>query len=145
MYGTLLFIHIGVSILLILAVLMQSGKGGGLSGAFGGGGGGNQTAFGGRGAVDFLGKATWILGSAFMVLSLLLAVMASGDGGPSSLIQKNSALPSAIPPASAPGTPVDAEAPSDPISNDPPLDANPADEPASGEETSEDPATPGGN
>jgi len=144
MYGILLFIHIGVSILLILAVLMQSGKGGGLSGAFGGGGG-NQTAFGGRGAVDFLGKATWILGSAFMVLSLLLAVLASGDGGPSSLIQKSAAPPSAFPPASAPGTGLDSATPPDAT----PSDVVPAESPATGEptggETPADPATPGGN
>ncbi len=75
MYVLILFIHILVAVVLMAVVLMQSGKGGGLSGAFGGGGG-NQTLFGGRGAVDFLGKATWVLGGLFMVTSLTLAVMA---------------------------------------------------------------------
>jgi preprotein translocase subunit SecG len=52
---------------------MQAGRGGGLASAFGGGGGG-QTLFGGRGATTVLTKATWILGTAFMVTSLFMAL-----------------------------------------------------------------------
>ena len=92
MYVAILIVHILVAFVLMAVVLMQSGKGGGLSNAFGGGGG-NQTLFGGRGAVDFLGKATWVLGGLFMVTSLTLAVL-SGDrraSGPAgSLIDKES-------------------------------------------------------
>ena len=42
-------VHVFASIFLILVVLLQSGKGGGMGAAFGGGGGGGQV-FGGRGA-----------------------------------------------------------------------------------------------
>lgn len=102
MYGLLLVLFVIVCVFLILVVLMQSGRGGGLSGAFGGGG--NQTVFGGRGAVDFLGKATWILGGAFMALALVLAVLsATGEGGTKSLIEKQA--------GSFPTTPLTSPAP----------------------------------
>ncbi len=101
MYILVLIIHILVAFTLMAVVLMQSGKGQGLAGAFGGGGG-NQTLFGGRGAVDFLGKATWVLGAAFMLSSLSLAYLSghgAGGAAPSSLLKK------ALPPASAPAAP----------------------------------------
>lgn len=101
MYVVILVIHIIVAVILMAVVLMQSGKGGGISGAFGGGGG-NQTLFGGRGAVDFLGKSTWVLGGLFMVTSLTLAVMAGNlreAGSRRSIIEK------APTPTSAPAFP----------------------------------------
>src|SRR5512140_2602424 len=120
MYVLILILHILVCFALMAVVLMQSGKGHGLAGAFGGGGG-NQTLFGGRGAVDFLGKATWVLGAAFMVTSLTLAVLGGAMGKsskPQSLIPKESGSAPAIPgglPAGAPGggeaTPVPSEPP----------------------------------
>jgi preprotein translocase subunit SecG len=106
MYVLVLILHILVSIVLMGVVLMQSGKGRGMAGTFGGGG--NQTLFGGRGAVDFLGKATWFLGGAFMLTSLTLAVLTANQsnlgGGGKSLIPKASSSAPAFPPAeSAPG------------------------------------------
>ena len=52
-----------VSIALIGSVLMQSGKGSGLSDAFGGGGGG----------CFFMAKATIVLGILFAVITLVIA------------------------------------------------------------------------
>jgi preprotein translocase subunit SecG len=76
MYGLLLALHIIVCFSLIVVVLLQSGKGGGLAGgAFGGTA---QTVFGGRGANDFMTRATMILGGSFFVTSLVLALMSSG-------------------------------------------------------------------
>ena len=49
-------IHVVVCVLLILIVLLQSGKSADLAGAFGGGG--SQTAFGARGTATFLSKLT---------------------------------------------------------------------------------------
>lgn len=77
LYPIIIVLHILVAALLVTVVLMQAGRGGGLAGAFGGGaggGGGGQTLFGGRGATTFLTKVTWILGGAFMVTSLVLAL-----------------------------------------------------------------------
>ncbi len=73
MFYLFLTLHILVSIILIAVVLLQSGKGADLAGAFGGGG--SQTAFGPRGAGTFLGKLTTACAIIFMVTSLALAIM----------------------------------------------------------------------
>ena len=86
-YGLILVLHLLICVVLILVVLLQSGKGGGLAGAFGGMGGAGQTLFGGRGAATFLSKATTVLGIAFMATSLVLALMAGARGGPRSVIR----------------------------------------------------------
>jgi preprotein translocase subunit SecG len=76
MYGFLLILHILVCFSLVLVILLQSGKGGGLAGgAFGGTA---QTVFGGRGATDFLTRATMVLAAGFFLTSIALAMMSSG-------------------------------------------------------------------
>jgi preprotein translocase subunit SecG len=113
MYGLLLVLHLIICLALISVVLVQSGKGGGLAGgAFGGSA---QTVFGGRGATDFFTRATMVLGVAFFVTSLTLALMTSTGGRSSrSLLQQEAqrvpaAAPQTSPPAggtpSAPSTP----------------------------------------
>jgi preprotein translocase subunit SecG len=83
MYSILIGLYILICGILIAIVLMQSSKGEGLAGVFGGGGG--QALFGGR-TGDVLTKATSVLGAAFMVLSLVLALI-SGRA-PRSFIQE---------------------------------------------------------
>lgn len=78
MAGFLLVIHYITCFGMILVILLQSGKGGGLAGAFGGGG---STIFGGRGAGTVLTRATMVLGAVFFVTSLGLALI-SAQGGP---------------------------------------------------------------
>lgn len=68
----LLIIFIPICILLILVVLLQSGKGGGLSGAFGGAGA--QPFLGARGTADFLSKLTIYLAIGFISLALILSI-----------------------------------------------------------------------
>jgi len=68
-----------VCFLLVVVVLLQSGKGGGVSGAFGIGQA-SQTIFGASGAGNVLTKATAVLGGAFMLISLLLAMLEGGSG-----------------------------------------------------------------
>ena len=77
MATVILGIHILISVTLILVVLLQSGKGGGLAGAFGGGGG-VGAVFGGQAAGDFLTKATRYLAIGFMLTSLTLAMISKG-------------------------------------------------------------------
>lgn len=79
MYGLLLGLFILVCILQMIAILLQSSKGGGLAGAFGGGGMG--AVFGGRGAATFLSKVTSVLAALFMLLALVMGLIASGGGG----------------------------------------------------------------
>lgn len=70
MYGLLLAVHIIVSVLLIVAVLLQSGKGADIGAVFGGAG--SQALFGSAGPADFLNKATRVLVVVFMLTSLTL-------------------------------------------------------------------------
>src|SRR5262245_66005374 len=88
LYGLLVVIHVLVSLFLIAVVLLQTGKRADLAGAFGGGG--SQTAFGPRGASNFLSKATTISAIVFMFTSLSLAILSSRRpiGGGSSVLDK---------------------------------------------------------
>jgi preprotein translocase subunit SecG len=67
-------LHILISILLILAVLIQGGENVDITAAFGGV---SQAAFGPRGAITTLAKITWALGAIFMATSITLAVWAT--------------------------------------------------------------------
>ena len=73
MFALFVIVHVIVSLVLILVVLLQSGKAGDLASAFGGAG--SQTAFGARGAATVLTKATTICSILFMITSLGLAIM----------------------------------------------------------------------
>ena len=68
-------IHVIVCIILILAVLLQSGKAADLAGAFGGMG--SQSVFGPRGAATLLTKLTTISAVLFMITSLGLWILSS--------------------------------------------------------------------
>jgi preprotein translocase subunit SecG len=84
-HGLIVAIHILVCFFIIIVVLLQSGKSGDISAAFGGQG--SQTAFGPRGAASALSKATTWSAVAFMVTSITLSVYASRRGGPKSVLQ----------------------------------------------------------
>jgi preprotein translocase subunit SecG len=77
MIAFLSVIHILVSILMVVSVLLQSSRGGGLAGMFGGGGG-MGGVFGGRGAASFLSKVTMWLAIGFATTSLTIAFLSSG-------------------------------------------------------------------
>src|SRR5439155_14930544 len=68
-------LHVIVCLFLMLTVLLQSGKGGGMGAAFGGGNA--ATVFGGSGASSFLRQLTAIAGGIFMSTSMVLAFLAS--------------------------------------------------------------------
>ncbi len=86
MFGLLLGILILDGILLMVVVLLQAGKGGGLA-AMGGGAAGTDTFMGGRQAASFLTRATWVAGSVFLVLAVVLAVLSSRRQEPAPLLQ----------------------------------------------------------
>lgn len=80
MFTLFVIVHVVVAVVLVLVVLLQSGKAGDLSTAFGGAG--SQTAFGTRSAATFLNKATAVAAVLFMVTSLGLSIMSfRGSGG----------------------------------------------------------------
>lgn len=74
MYTFLMIIHVFVSIVLILVILMQAGRGGGVSEIFGGSS--TQTIFG-TSATKFLTRATAACAVVFIITSLSLAVLSS--------------------------------------------------------------------
>jgi len=86
MYGFLLTLIILDGLLLITVVLLQAGKGGGLA-AMGGGAAATEGVLGGRQATTMLTRATWVTGSLFMVLALVLAIMSSRSAAPDSILR----------------------------------------------------------
>lgn len=75
MYSILAFVHVAVSVVLIVIVLMQSQQSMNLSGMFGGA---SQSALGSQ-PQSVLSKLTTILAIVFMALSLLFSVIPRGD------------------------------------------------------------------
>ena len=74
----LLVFHVFLSIGIIGLVLLQRGKGADAGAALGGGGGGGSgTVFGSQGSANFLSRATAVFATAFFVVSLTLAYLAS--------------------------------------------------------------------
>jgi preprotein translocase subunit SecG len=87
MYTLLILLYIIVSVALTIVILLQSSKGGGLAGAFGGSGAAGAV-FGGRGAATFLSKTTTVLATAFLVLSLILALMSRTSTAARGLVEQ---------------------------------------------------------
>jgi preprotein translocase subunit SecG len=93
-------VHILVCFFIIIVVLLQSGKSGDISAAFGGQG--SQTAFGPRGAASALSKATTWSAVAFMVTSITLSIYASRHTGGGSVLQGIKSQPAKTQPAPSP-------------------------------------------
>ncbi len=74
-YSLLLILFVIDAVLLMIVILLQDSKGQGLGGAFGAGGQLGTAMFGGRGAGDFLSKATTYLGTAFLGLAVLMTIV----------------------------------------------------------------------
>lgn len=99
MFWFLIGIEIILAIFIIIAVLMQSSKGGGLAGTFGGAQMG--TVFGVRRTADFLSKITSILAAIFITLSLIINIffLPNRTTPTESVIQRGmSTVPPPIPP-----------------------------------------------
>lgn len=76
MYNFLTILHVIVCIFLMLVVLLQAGRGGGMGIAFGGSGG-SQSVFGSSGGANFLTKMTAVCAFIFFANSMTLAYMSS--------------------------------------------------------------------
>ena len=77
-FGILLFLFIVICILLCLLILIQSDKGGGISGAIGGGLSGVNNFLGTQDTANVLTKGTYIFGSIFLLLCVLMTFFAPG-------------------------------------------------------------------
>lgn len=86
--------HVFICVVLILVVLVQAGKDGGI-GAMSGGGS-SQTIFGSSGGANFFTRFTSATAALFMITSIVLTVSKTGT--------KRSVFDSAKPVSTAPGT-----------------------------------------
>ncbi len=119
-------VHVLVSFLLVVVVLLQSGKAADLAGAFGGAG--SQTAFGPRGAATFLSKATTWCAVMFMLNSIALGLRQTTYRPAGSSVLQQYSKPASTqppsPPASMPAQPSvpqqQAPAPQNPAPQPPP-------------------------
>lgn len=86
----LLIFHVFLSIGIIGLVLLQRGKGADAGAALGGGSSGS--VFGSQGSANFLSRATAVLATAFFLVSLSLAYLASNREAASSVVSNDSVL-----------------------------------------------------
>jgi preprotein translocase subunit SecG len=120
-------------LVLIIVVLLQSGKAADLAGAFGGAG--SQTAFGPRGAANVLSKATTWCAIMFMVSAFALFVHVDKVVEQGSSVLQNVSKPAPKTPPTAPVNPA-APQPTAPAQTNQP----PAQQPATQQPTQQAPA-----
>src|ERR1700726_3503869 len=114
-------------LVLIVVVLLQSGKAADLAGAFGGAG--SQTAFGPRGAANVLSKATTWCAVMFMLCAFAMVLRTDKAVGQGNSILERVSKPAPKPtPATTPAAPAKtpATAPATPQSNTQPASQPPA-------------------
>ncbi|MGG5505551.1 MULTISPECIES: preprotein translocase subunit SecG [unclassified Myroides] len=79
-----------VCFLLIVVIMVQNPKGGGLDSSFGG----STVAGGVKNTNDFLDKSTWTLGAVLIILILMSSISFSGGAiGDSKLLDPNAEIP----------------------------------------------------
>jgi preprotein translocase subunit SecG len=118
LYKFLLVLLIIDALVLITAILLQAGKGGGMAASFGGASSSTDAFMGTRQAGNLLTKASWWCGGIFIGLALVLEINASRGRTPTSVLDKSftptktaptqQAPPSGAPGANAPAVPLQA-------------------------------------
>ena len=71
-------IFVAVALFMVLSILLQSGRGGGLGAALGGGS--SQSVFGGSGGADFVARLTQAFAAIFMISAMYLAYSSAHAG-----------------------------------------------------------------
>jgi preprotein translocase subunit SecG len=93
---TLLFID---SVILVAAILLQSGKGGGLAASFGGVTSSADAILGTRQAGNLLTKMSWWCGGIFLALAFMLSLTGSRRSAPRSILDQTFTPPASTAPA----------------------------------------------
>lgn len=101
MYTFLLVLLVLTSVVLIVAILLQSGKGQGLSASFGGASSSPDAFIGTRQAGNLLTQISWWGGGVFLALAFVLQLMSSHARTPHSVLEGKLGAPA---PISAPTT-----------------------------------------
>jgi preprotein translocase subunit SecG len=127
LYKFLLTLLVIDCVVLMLAILLQSGKGSGLAASFGGASSSPDALIGIRQAGNLLTKVSWWGGGIFLFLCFVLQLMSTHTSAPRSVLEKGlGAQPQNVAPAptSAPAVPLEpapaATAPAGGASTNPP-------------------------
>ena len=119
MYTFLLFVLALDALILITAVLLQAGQGGGLASL--GGGAGTEQFMGGRQATTLLTNITWWCAGLFLFISLILAVISAHSAAPRSVLEGGAPAPAPVQP-----TPLPLPGAQAPQNTPPPQPSNPS-------------------
>ncbi len=90
------------SVLLVTAILLQAGKGGGLAATFGGASSSADSIMGTRQAGNLLTKLSWWTGGIFIALAFVLSLTSSRGAAPKSILDQTFSAPPS--PVTAPAT-----------------------------------------
>ncbi|HEX6626564.1 MAG TPA: preprotein translocase subunit SecG [Gemmatimonadaceae bacterium] len=110
LYTFLLTLLVIDCIVLMLAILLQAGKGTGLAANFGGASSSPDAFIGIRQAGNLLTKASWWGGGVFLALCFVLQLMSTHTAAPRSVLEKGLGTQPqnvAPPPTSAPAVPLE--------------------------------------
>jgi preprotein translocase subunit SecG len=99
----LLIVHLLLALALVGVILLQRSEGG----ALGIGGGGMGGLMSGRSSANLLTRTTAVLAASFIATSMLLAIIASNQSAPRSILDQ----PAAPAPAAEPAAPTTPRAP----------------------------------
>jgi preprotein translocase subunit SecG len=111
LYTFLLVLLVIDCIVVMLAILLQSGKGTGLAASFGGASSSPDALIGIRQAGNLLTQISWWGGGIFLGLCFILQIMSTHTSAPRSVLEKGlGAQPQNVapPPTSAPAVPLEA-------------------------------------
>ena len=111
LYTFLLVLLVIDRIVVMLAILLQSGKGTGLAASFGGASSSPDALIGIRQAGNLLTQISWWGGGIFLGLCFILQIMSTHTSAPRSVLEKGlGAQPQNVapPPTSAPAVPLEA-------------------------------------
>ena len=96
MFSTILLTLLAIdSVLLVAAILLQAGKGGGLAASFGGASSSADAIMGTRQAGNLLTKLTWWTGGIFVGLAFVLSLTSSKRTAPRSILDQTFSAPTA--------------------------------------------------
>jgi preprotein translocase subunit SecG len=110
LYTFLLTLLVLDCIVVMLAILLQSGKGGGLAASFGGASSSPDAFIGIRQAGNLLTKVSWWGGGIFLGLCFILQLLSTHTSAPRSVLEKGLGTQptnAAPPPTSAPAVPLE--------------------------------------
>jgi preprotein translocase subunit SecG len=111
LYTFLLTLLVITCIVLMLAILLQSGKGTGLAASFGGASSSPDALIGIRQAGNILTKISWWGGGIFLGLCFILQILSTHTSAPRSVLERGLGTQPqnvAPPPTSAPAVPLEA-------------------------------------